>query len=390
MIRPLIAENNISPKKNKNLSIVIHNDFSDKSLVYHWQRIQEEAEVYPQMYYEWCETWWRYRASNRKLYIITVVEDENNIVGIAPLCLENKFGVRILRTFPIRFGDFYSFLIEKNHIQNEILSTIIRHIKTFDAWEFVQLSKINNRIQLFNLLNNKDFYKNILTRVHAVDISNITYEEYIKSLTKNLRKEYSKRLRRIQEIGSLNLEVVEDFNIFAEYHDTFRNIYKERWGDDNKKPPSDSYYSMEKNVVNNLSKKNKIILFVLKLSNDIVAYRWGISHKKIYFAWRVSYNPDYEKYSPGLLLIGQAIKALIERKYKLLNFGAGDYEWKRRWSTPAEESANYEFCMSGKSIRARIYFKYRTEWHEHLSAMYGKLLKISWFRIVNRQIRKPK
>ena len=74
---------------DSNYTIKIYNDINDTELKTAWVKLQHETEVFPQMFFEWIEPWVRLRFGNRKLYIITVVEN-GNIIGIAPFCIERK------------------------------------------------------------------------------------------------------------------------------------------------------------------------------------------------------------------------------------------------------------------------------------------------------------
>ena len=76
-------------------TICVFEDIHDLELVRYWKRLEEETDCFPQMYYEWCEPWWRVQSDNRALHIVTVQNKEKEIVGIAPLCIERRIGLRI-------------------------------------------------------------------------------------------------------------------------------------------------------------------------------------------------------------------------------------------------------------------------------------------------------
>jgi CelD/BcsL family acetyltransferase involved in cellulose biosynthesis len=45
--------------------------------------------------------------------------------------------------------------------------------------------------------------------------------------------------------------------------------------------------------------------------------------KKIYNAYITSYNPDYSKIAPGIVLFSESIKQAIEQNYKFYDFTLG-------------------------------------------------------------------
>lgn len=372
------------------LSVAIYKDLSNKNLITHWKRIQENSDVYPQMYYEWCEPWWQYRSKGRELHIITVVENNDKIVGIAPLCIEKKIGLRILKSFPIHFGDFYSFIIDKSVDFLLVFSLIIRHIKTFKHWSFVHLLKINNNTILFKKLNKDSFASKELVKNHIVLFSNTSFEDYLKTISHNARQQFRKRLRRLERKGEVSLTLSYAANDYIASIGGLKKIYESRWAENSRKHPSDSYYQLLNEVIDELGRQGKFMLFFLFLDGQIIAYRWGVCHDDIYYDWKVGHNTNYDQFSPGMISIGLVIKKLIQLGYKKLSFGAGDYDWKRRWATPEAESANYEFFLTGNSLKAKLYLNYCMRWKDYLKTIYTKLLQFSWFRRINRKIRAPK
>lgn len=83
-------------------------------------------------------------------------------------------------------------------------------------------------------------------------------------------------------------------------------------------------------------------------------------------------------------MIGKIIEALIADNYSEMNFMAGDYPWKRSWAPGEPQSVNHEFFASDRSLRARLYLKYRLAWRARLRARYYAMLEIRWVRALKR------
>jgi CelD/BcsL family acetyltransferase involved in cellulose biosynthesis len=368
-------------------SLRIYNEINDPELVHNWKRLENNSDCHPQVYYEWCEPWWREYSMGRELHIVAVFDQKRKLVGIAPLCIENILGLKILRSIPIRFGDFYSFIIDSNIDKFRIISEILLYLKSFKKWHIVQLTQVNKNNILWNRLNDTGFKAKFLCKIHIVEIENVIFEKYLEILPKKLRQQYHNRLRRISKIGEIKFEYIDNVLDYLKYFHEMKNIYYYRWINNRRKSPSDKYYSVQKDAIHGLFNSRNFLLLVLKLNNEIIAYRLGAVKNGIYYAWKVSHNPEYNSYSPGILLIGKIIEKLIQRKYKQINFGAGDYDWKRRWATPEMESANYEFIIGRKnSIPVRFYIKYRIKWREKFIRLYFIVSKISLIRTLSRRI----
>ncbi len=71
-------------------SIRIIEDIHDPDLVRHWKRIAEETDCFPQMFYEWCELWWRLQSKKQELHILAVEDENARIAGIPATTLANE------------------------------------------------------------------------------------------------------------------------------------------------------------------------------------------------------------------------------------------------------------------------------------------------------------
>ena len=369
------------------MNIHVFENIDDPFLKSEWERLETEADVFPQMYYEWCEPWWRLRSGNRKLHIVTVIEGKDKIVVIAPLCIEKRFGLRILRSFPIHFVDFYSFLYEDGESSRQILKLLIEHLTAYTDWDVVHLYNVNDRTLFWTELRDNGFSSNLLCQIRVADFTGMNYEEYLRTLSHNSRKLYRKKLKRINLNSSVRLERFEDSSDYLVKVRIMKSMYNQRWSDDFTQPPDDDHYIMRNEAVINMFKKRKMILYLLRNSDDLISFRLGFLHDDTFWDWKVSHNQKYEEFSPGMLIIGLIIEDLISRDLKKLNFMAGDYQYKRSWSTPEASSGNYELFASRRNIMAYLYVRYRLRWRSRLRLLYYTLLKVSWVRAINRRVR---
>jgi CelD/BcsL family acetyltransferase involved in cellulose biosynthesis len=58
--------------------------------------------------------------------------------------------------------------------------------------------------------------------------------------------------------------------------------------------------------------------------------------------WLIAHNPEFERYSPGLMLFQDILKSMDGTPYKRLDLGAGDYRFKRELSN-AQQTVVFGF-----------------------------------------------
>ena len=109
-------------------------------------------------------------------------------------------------------------------------------------------------------------------------------------------------------------------------------------------------------------------------------------HNKVFYGWKVSNEPKFDEFSPGILIMGKIIEDLINKGFTNFNFMAGDYPYKRSWAPQGAESTNYELIAASHSLYPWLFLKYRLEWRDRLRDIYHQILEKRWGRVINRWI----
>lgn len=315
---------------NSKYSVKIFGDFENEELKNAWQRLEKENDVFPQMYYEWIEPWWRYQKKNRKLHIITVLAENNEIVGIAPFCIERIYGVKVLRSIPIHFGDFYDFILEKEN-EKKLYSIIFDYLQSFVNWHVIQINQVNTNYEIYNnLIERKDVTIDKTADILKVDIYFDKFNDFLESISSKERKHYRRRIRRLNEIGKLELKVIKEPSEYLKFETVLNQMYIKRWGNSKEKEYKTVFKYRTKSFCSALLNK-KAIGFILLIDNKPIAYRLGFLHSDEFISWKLVYDPDYSKLGVGNLISLLSIESLILNKTKYLNLGAGVYDYKLNW-----------------------------------------------------------
>lgn len=353
----------------EHLTVKIFTDFKDPLLKKEWQHLQESEDVFPQMYYQWIATWWNRYNSGKKLYIITIKDAEQNIVGIAPFCIIKQFGVRILQSIPIHFGDFYEFI----GLDSEVIELIIAHTKSFKKWNVVEVFNNNNESNSFPIFLEQRFESKRIVEILTPKFESLTFDEFLKTISKNSRNQYKRKLRRLEKEGDVNLVIVDTWDSYMDNFEATKDIYNKRWERDYRPLLSEDYYRMRNEALKPLFEKQIAIMYLLQLEDDIIAFRLGFLKDKTFYDWKVSHDPKYNYYSPGFLTVGLIIKHLISTNNKAYNFMTGNYQYKRSWTNNDENSINYELLYAKKFSIGQLYLKYRKTYRDRLKLFAIKL-----------------
>lgn len=339
---------------NSKYSVKIFEDLGNEELKKAWQRLEKENDVFPQMYYEWIEPWWRYQKKNRKLHIIAVLAENNEIVGIAPFCIERIYGVKVLRSIPIHFGDFYDFVLTKT-INHELYQIVIEYCSSFKNWHVCQVNQVNTTYPIYSELKFKNKPK--IKKVSAIIYTDIlfqTFNDFLKSISKKQRSEFKRRKRRLSEHGKVELKIIDNPEIYNFYENDMKHIYKKRWNH----PEShvNLIFKYRKEAYCDMLTLNKAIGFILLLNEKPIAYRLGFLFNDVFTSWKLVYDPQYSKFSLGNLISAMGIDYLIDKKIIAINNGVGDYSYKRSWFNNRIHSSNVTFYFNNKSLYSFSYY----------------------------------
>jgi hypothetical protein len=351
------------------LILSVFDDIDDPMLVAGWDRIVMDYNYFPQSSHEWCSPWWRYMRGGRELHILAV-KDGNSIVGLAPLCIERVLGLRVLRSFPIHFGDFYTFLVEKSDRRDAIIQAIAQRLTTFREWDFVRIDQVNSGDECAPFLDEYGFAKKKLTDIIAVGYEGKTFEDYLNGLSDNHRRNLRKRIKRLEKDANLHFEVVTSVDGFLAYYDEMNGVYSKRWG----KAYPEQYRECKKNAFVSCFTQKKAVLYLLKANGVIMAFRLGFLYNGTFFSWNICFDPDYAKYSPGSLLETYIVQDIINRAFTGFNFMAGTYDYKAKLAEGGHVSENYSYFLADGKLESQILALYHLKWRDSLKGIYHDLL----------------
>ena len=93
-----------------------------------------------------------------------------------------------------------------------------------------------------------------------------------------------------------------------------------------------------RNSLYTLINKKKASFFVIYNNNTPIQISVNYHYKTIMFAYIPAYDINYSKFGLGNTAVYMQLKWCIENKYEYLDFGNGNYDYKRRW-------CNYEYLL---------------------------------------------
>ena len=368
------------------MQIKIADNIDDPFLKSEWERLEQECDVFPQSTYHWCSTWWKYLSGRRKLHVVIALDDEGSALGIAPLCIERHFGVRILRSFPIDFSDFYTFLVWPDDTVDTTCETLLKYITSHRQWRWVLIEKVREEDRLTVALTRHHYRRRRMTGCVVIDYSGLDWNGYLSQLEGRQRECIRRKYRKIHENFHPTLEIATNADDYAPLFDEMVTIHQKRWRDDHMIANGPRQLVCWRKAIEGQFLKGNMRYCRLALSGKTAAYRLGFVHRHMFYDWHMGYDPQYASYSVGVMILAFMIPQFIERQVEKINWMAGDYDWKMRWSPSRESETIWLFTSPSQYLAACFFNWYHHRIRDRLRILYHRLMQVRALRIVSRGV----
>ncbi len=294
--------------------------------------------------WEWLYMWWKHLAGGRDLYILTMAS-EGKLIGIAPLAARH----RRLSGFPARSLEFlgsgiagsdYLDLILRDGYEAEAINSLAEYFGDHKLqFELGQLRDSAAAWRLARTLEHRDGYRAFqmqTDRCPYIDLTGQTWKTYLGALGASHRSNFARRLKQLTAAFDFRFERVNSERQRGEALAVLIDLHNKRWRE---RGASEAFSSMEMiafhdDISRIALEQNWLRLYVLRLNNRPAAALYGFCRGGRFYFFQSGLDPEYSRYSVGLVTMGLAIKdALAEgaEEYDLLHGGESyKFLWTQR------------------------------------------------------------
>ena len=300
-----------------------------------WNKLLEKSGTHPPyLTYEWFQTAREILDKEKELYII-VVKDEEKIIAIAPLLISKKKFLWIsfnklcfIRNANTPFQDF--ILTTK---KEEAIALILNYLKEKShLWNIIELDEMRTDSISKELLKNNCFanglyYFEKFKYNSWYLLFEQTWEQGLAKLKSKIRREFKRKLTRLERLGDLRLVTFTDIESINNHLKIFFDFHEKTWK--GKEKNAELYYK----IADFFSKEKNLFLYTLFLDDKPIAYLYCIKMDEILYGIKTTYDPSYYAFSPGIVLFYKSIADMYNQKnIKEFEIGRGEERFKREWT----------------------------------------------------------
>lgn len=303
--------------------------------------------------WEWVYTWWKHLAEERRLQIL-MARSGGRLVGIAPLAWRSRRWRRLLPFPALEFigassagSDYLDFIIRRGE-ERQTLIALAEYLA--DNKLMLELPRVRNTVSnacgfAQETMRQGWTVAQLVTDVCPfIDLSAHTWESYLASLGSAHRYNFRRRLRKLEKEWCVSFEQVECEQMRAVALHMLIELHRKRWrergdpGAFNTRGLVEFHEELSRLAL----ERGWLRLFVLRLNGTPAAALYGFNYHGTFYFYQSGFDPEFNRYSVGLVTMGLAIRHALEERARIYDFLRGDEPYKSLWAHDRSELIRLE------------------------------------------------
>ncbi|MBN1991740.1 MAG: GNAT family N-acetyltransferase [Anaerolineae bacterium] len=327
------------------MKTIVYNDVGGfEALAGEWDELLARTKHAPIfMRYVYQQTWWQYLGNN-ELVLIAIRDNNNQLVGLAPLYSKiNLTGQRELSFVGcVDVSDYLDLLVDKESV-DRVHQALLDCLAGTDGppWDKLYLCSLPQSSLTSTLLAQAARARGWQVEVCQQDVCPVitlanSWDEYLAGIDKKQRHEIRRKIRRIEDSAQVRWNVVDSeeglaaaMDIFIDLHQKSTRDKRNFWGEE--------MILFFKALAAELARAGWLKLFFIEVNGRTAAALLCFDYNNEFLVYNSGYDPDqFANLSPGNVLVAYSIQQAIRLGRSRYDFLRGDEVYKFRFGAKAE------------------------------------------------------
>lgn len=297
--------------------------------------------------WEWLNTWWSHLSGSRKL-AIAIVRAGDELQALAPLAV--KWPKAEFCGSGYVGSDYLDFIVREGW-EDEARSAFASHLNSGPAMKLANLRRGENFVAGLASSLEANGWRVSETKTNVCPYIPISggWDSYLATLGSEHRYNLNRRLRQLHREFDVRFESAQTPEQVRQFTDVLiaqHNLRRQGLGG------SDAFHTPElvafhREFTQTALKLGWLRLFVLLLNGRPAASLYGFLYNRVFYFYQSGFDPAFQKYSVGLVVMGLAIKTAIEEGAGEFDFLHGGEDYKSRWTSQSRELGRLELYPPG-------------------------------------------
>jgi CelD/BcsL family acetyltransferase involved in cellulose biosynthesis len=344
---------------------VIHDHDAFLAMGREWDALVERARIdHPFLTHDWVRTWWECFGAGKELYLLGVRSGEN-LIGLAPLMRTRTrmYGLPVWRLEFIANVHTPRFDIIVAERAGEVYPAILDHLQSHeDDWDVVMLPELAEGSQTESELTRLAESRSLRTGVWVAGASPIiplvgSFDAFRAKLSSKRRSTLRQRLRRLELLGAVSMDVVTDGERLASALEDGLRIEAASWKGEAgtaiaRNADLERFYGL---IAERAAASKTLDLLFLKVGDKRIAFGYCLRRGRTIYLLKTGYDPEYAACSPFNALLFFAIESAFHEGLTAIDLLGCDEPWKAAWTDERTER-RWLFLYRNTVSAAAIYY----------------------------------
>ncbi len=318
-------------------------------------------------------TWWECFQENKHLFILTVHDENKNLIGIAPLCIDKKkiggitvlHYLRFLGTMPIS-SDHLDFILSQGR-ERETLETIVNYLFQENKWDLcllsnIPISSLTGKL-LREIMGNRPFQSEISEGCSYITLPTRN-EDFHASLSGKMRNTIKRRRRNLhKEYDGFEFVTWENQDKIDSAMEKMFELHEKRWMVVKHRGNfvRNDVRTFHKRIARIFLESDMLRLYFLRVQGKDVAALYAFKYNNKICYYQSGRDPDWSKEGVGSVLKSLIIEDAINKGYLEFDFLRGEEDYKTEFTDQKRIELN---IFISNSFNAKIYLLFRNLYHK--------------------------
>jgi CelD/BcsL family acetyltransferase involved in cellulose biosynthesis len=307
--------------------------------------------------WEWLRTWWEVYGALGRLLVVTARQD-GRLAAAAPFCVVEGARVgpwiprelRLLGTLEV-CSDFVDIVVDRS-APPDLRTEILHFIRTSlgGEWDVARLDSVpadSPAIDAVRRVFGRGPFRpfvEIGPRCPYLPLP-ATFDMLMSSLDPGFRKAILTSRRRLAARGIVDFKVVGPQEPVGDALKVLMELHERRWVAKGEAGVfgSPRFRQFHERIAARFHARGWLFLSTLTVDRVPVAARYGFLYRGRFYDYQGGFDPDWGKWSVGLVLYGLCLKWEIEQGAAEHDFLRGQNAMKTRWTALERVNARMRF-----------------------------------------------
>jgi len=319
-----------------------------------WQRAGGLVFQHP----DWIAAWWRTTPhQERRTLRIGLAWNGDRLDGVIALATFKRSGIRILEWAAKDHSDYGDALFAPDS-DPQAIARLWQHVFDQGGFDLIYLNRLLPDASVRGLLDPASRHDKALRPNHRSEISYRVAgpwqsgAEWFETLSKKARQNYRRGRKFMEEGGALRFRLMdadEPREPVLGRVAALKRLWLVRHGRVSDLVDKDSPVLTA--LISVLAELGLLRIFVLELDDTIVAVSINFEQHGTMMAFITTYDPEYERASPGMVLMMDYIQWSLDRGLAKVDFLCGGGDIKRHIAT---KSVTLSSMISARGLRGHL------------------------------------